>query len=48
MEQTEALLDDGMGPSQNVYVYDLLLQHAKSLLSLPHPGQQQTGTTEED
>jgi hypothetical protein len=41
MEQTESLLDDEMGPSEKVHVYDLLLQHAKSLLSLPRPGQQQ-------
>ncbi|KAL3923691.1 MAG: hypothetical protein SGILL_001512 [Bacillariaceae sp.] len=50
MEHTERLLDEdgGMGPAEKVHVYDALLQHAKSLLSLPRPGQQGVGAIEED
>ncbi|KAL3935539.1 MAG: hypothetical protein SGARI_002933, partial [Bacillariaceae sp.] len=48
MEHTEKMLSDEMGPAEKVHIYDALLQHAKSLLSLPRPGQQAAGAMEED
>lgn len=45
MEHMEGLLenDAGMGHAERVHIYDTLLQHAKSLLNLPRPGQDETG-----
>lgn len=52
MEHTENLLtiDSGMSPSEKVHVYDAVLQHAKSLLNLPHPedGNASGGPEEDD
>jgi hypothetical protein len=47
MEHTERLLLPSMGPAEKVHIYDALLQHAKSLLSLPRPDQE-GGTAVED
>eukprot|EP00536_Pseudo-nitzschia_multiseries_P015386 jgi/Psemu1/262897/estExt_Genewise1Plus.C_8750009 len=39
MEHTENLLaNETMGPAEKVHVYDAVLQHAKSLLNMPRPG----------
>lgn len=55
MEHTERLLvsqndggDDAMGPAGKVHVYDSLLQHARSLLALPRPGDGNSAAAEED
>ncbi|KAG7355568.1 RNA-binding signal recognition particle 68 [Nitzschia inconspicua] len=54
MEHTESLLvsesEEGgspMGPAEKAHVYDALLQHARSLLALPRPGQE-SPVSEED
>jgi beta-phosphoglucomutase-like phosphatase (HAD superfamily) len=48
MEHTERLLVESMGPAEKVHIYDALLKHAKSLLALPRPDQQDGGIEEED
>lgn len=54
MDHTEGLLvldgENAMGHLERVHIYDALLQHAKSILALPRPGQDEGGVadTEED
>jgi RNA-binding signal recognition particle 68 len=55
MNHTEKLLlpqknsgNDSMGPAEKVHVYDSLLQHAKSLLALPRPGDEKSASEEDE
>jgi hypothetical protein len=55
MDHTEKLLvaqniagTGAMGPAEKVHVYDSLLQHARTLLTLPRPGQENFAAEEDE
>eukprot|EP00980_Cylindrotheca_fusiformis_P023469 scaffold10507_cov128-Cylindrotheca_fusiformis.AAC.2 len=48
MEHTQELLTGIDGHAERVHVYDALLQHAQSLLNLPHPNQYTETSTDEE